>query len=105
VFDDSGNFAQTSFFTEFGFGDIERLYDDLYNQVGVVADAPRIDELVAELQEVRGLLEQEQNDRANSSSPNPVTWVAASALVALALAGGVLWFRRRNGIAGADEEQ
>lgn len=95
VFDDSGNFAQTSFYTEFGFGDIERLYDDLRNRVGVVADAPRIDELIAELQDVQAMLE--QNRIASESTPGTVTWAAASALAVLLLAGsGMLWLRRRN---------
>ncbi len=33
VFDESGNFASTSFYTEFGFGDIERLYADLLREI------------------------------------------------------------------------
>jgi hypothetical protein len=97
VFDDSGNVAQTSFYTEFGFGDIERLYDDLYNRVGVVADAPRIDELVSELREVRSMLAAEQAQLASRSATDNVGWATAGALVALLLAGGgALWIRQRN---------
>ena len=33
VFDESGNFASTSFYTEFGFGDIKELYEDLLRQL------------------------------------------------------------------------
>lgn len=33
VFDESGNFARTSFFTEFGFGDIKNLIDDLSQRI------------------------------------------------------------------------
>jgi hypothetical protein len=33
VFDESGNFASTSFFTEFGFGDIARLIEDLGQRI------------------------------------------------------------------------
>ena len=33
VFDESGNMASTSFYTEFGFGDIERLYEDLMREI------------------------------------------------------------------------
>ncbi len=34
VFDESGNGANTSFFTEFGFGDIQKLLEDLQQQLG-----------------------------------------------------------------------
>ena len=95
VFDDSGNAAQTSFYTEFGFGDIERLHDDLRNRVGVVADAPRIDELIAELQGVQTMIE--ENRVASEPTASTATWATASALVLLLLAGGgVLLLRRRN---------
>ena len=33
VFDESGNYASTSFYTEFGFGNIEELYRDLLDEV------------------------------------------------------------------------
>ena len=33
VFDESGNFASTSFYTEFGFGNIEQLYQDLLRKL------------------------------------------------------------------------
>lgn len=33
VFDESGNFASTSFYTEFGFGNIEQLYRDLLEKI------------------------------------------------------------------------
>jgi hypothetical protein len=33
VFDESGNFAATSFYTEFGFNNIEQLYDDLLREI------------------------------------------------------------------------
>ena len=33
VFDESGNFASTSFYTEFGFGNIETLYQDLLDEI------------------------------------------------------------------------
>ena len=33
VFDESGNFATTSFYTEFGFGNIQRLYEDLLDEI------------------------------------------------------------------------
>jgi len=34
VFDESGNGASTSFFTEFGFGDIQKLLEDLQQETG-----------------------------------------------------------------------
>lgn len=34
VFDESGNFASSSFYTEFGFGNIEKIYNDLLREVG-----------------------------------------------------------------------
>jgi hypothetical protein len=103
VFDNSGNMAQTSFYTEFGFGDIERLHDDLRNQVGVVADAPRIDELVAELQEVRTLLADENARLTDQSAGTTPTLAAAFALTALLL-GGVLLVWRRNNHHPAEEQ-
>ena len=33
VFDESGNFATTSFYTEFGFGNIQELYEDLLDEI------------------------------------------------------------------------
>ena len=33
VFDESGNFASTSFYTEFGFGTIEQLYRTLLEEI------------------------------------------------------------------------
>jgi hypothetical protein len=42
VFDESGNGASTSFFTEFGFGDIRDLLEDLTDQQGAAGspDSP-----------------------------------------------------------------
>jgi len=45
VFDESGNMASTSFYTEFGFGNIQQLYEDL---------AGRIDNLIKVLERVNG---------------------------------------------------
>ena len=43
VFDESGNFASTSFFTEFGFGDIAELIEDLTERIDA-AGSPEPDE-------------------------------------------------------------
>jgi hypothetical protein len=42
VFDESGNGASTSFFTEFGFGDIQKLLEDLQQATGggAASDSP-----------------------------------------------------------------
>jgi hypothetical protein len=53
VFDESGNGASTSFFTEFGFGDIRDLLEDLTDGQGTPGspaseEAPATDEPVAE---------------------------------------------------------
>ncbi len=38
VFDESGNGASTSFFTEFGFGDIRQLLEDLEQRLGTESE-------------------------------------------------------------------
>jgi len=45
VFDDSGNSATTSFFTEFGFGDIQRTQEQLSDVIGSIAAVPGADDL------------------------------------------------------------
>ncbi len=45
VFDDSGNFATTSFFTEFGFGDIQRTQEELADVIGSIGAGLGADDL------------------------------------------------------------
>ena len=45
VFDDSGNSATTSFFTEFGFGDLQRTQEQLADVMGSIAAVPGADDL------------------------------------------------------------
>jgi hypothetical protein len=40
VFDESGNGASTSFFTEFGFGNIQDLIEDLGDRLDAEASSP-----------------------------------------------------------------
>lgn len=42
VFDESGNFASSSYFTEFGFGNIEQTFSDLLNEIQLLNE--RLDE-------------------------------------------------------------
>jgi hypothetical protein len=102
ILDDSGNVAETSFFTEFGFGDIELLHEDLRERIGVVADAPRVDELIDELTQVQGLLREQQ-----LAGPTPAAnagWLAAGLLAVIFVAGGTSWALVRRNDRNHDEE-
>ena len=62
VVDDSGNVAGTSFFTEFGFGNIRELQEVLERKVDALADGASgagVDQLRAELQQLQALIEEE----------------------------------------------
>ena len=107
VFDNSGNLATASFFSEFGFGSIRETQDDLDRRLAALAealgapDAPEAAGLSAELARVRELLED-----GGSGGTNVAAIVAAAIGGALSVAviGAlvyVLWRRRPPSAAGA----
>ena len=92
VLDDSGNAASTSFFTEFGFSNIQ----DLVGLGEILGDTPRAEELIQELVDVRQALEE---DRRRSSVPW-VLWLLVSVLLAAVLGGGGLLLHRQRKLGG-----
>ena len=108
IFDESGNVAPASFFAEFGFGSIQGIQSGLEAEVKELAG--KVDSLVGQnvaqlqtdLERVRVLLEQQQNQP--SQGGNISGWaiaalvVAGAALVAAAaaLVGNMLQLRRRG---------
>ncbi len=81
VVDDSGNAATTSFFTEFGFGDIQ----DVVGIGEILSDNPRADELFQELSDVQAALQ--DSDPEGSSVPD-VVWLVVGMLLMAVLGGG-----------------
>jgi hypothetical protein len=93
VFDESGNFASTSFFTEFGFGSIR----DLLGFVEVMGDTPRADELI---REIRALNERLAAGEGGLSARNAML---VAVLLLLVLGGGAAAvLGRREGPATGD---
>ena len=89
VLDDSGNVASTSFFTEFGFSNIQ----DLVGLGDILGDTPRAEELIQELADVRQALQ--ETNTGGSSVPWPL-WVVVGILLAGVLGAGTLLLRRRS---------
>ncbi len=91
IVDESGNIAGTSFFTEFGFGNIRDQTEELGSRIRVLTErepvsGPDIDQLKADVVELRRLLE--QGEIGDSRLP---WWVIfASSLGGTVIAGGVL---------------
>jgi hypothetical protein len=98
VVDQSGNRAVTSFYTEFGFGDIERLLGDVMLQLDVAAGQPEISAMQQEVEELRALVMDGRNggraDNGQSFWSRSFGWPLGT-LGALVLGGliggGVTW--------------
>ena len=100
VLDDSGNVAATSFFTEFGFSNIQ----DLVGLGEILGDTPRAEELIRELADVRQALE--ETNTGGSSVPWPL-WLVIGILLAGVLGAGALLLnhrRPRAAVAGSESE-
>ena len=114
VFDESGNLAAASYFSEFGFGSIRDAQQDLELQLKGLAeslgapDAPQVGLLTTELQQMRRLLE-EQDEGGTLGGGAGWPAVAAAAIggaglaagAAAVLAGGL---RRRRASPASQEE-
>ena len=91
VFDDSGNLATASFFSEFGFGSIRDTQQDIEQRMAALAealgapDAPEAGRLTAELERVRALLE---SGDVGSGDVAPV-YIAAAAIGGAGIAAGI----------------
>ena len=100
VFDNSGNLATASFFSEFGFGSIRETQEDLDRRLAALAealgapDAPEATRLSAELARVRELLEDGGSTGAELAAIVAVTISATVAAAGIGALVYVLWRRR-----------
>lgn len=86
AFDESGNVASSSYFTEFGFDNLR----DIIGWTDIVG-GPGADEFLDEIRQFREELREDRGPMNNGA------WIAAGALAALAVGGGTaLFVRWRN---------